>query len=349
LIGSYLLKLFLEKDHVIYALSKRKNGKNARERIVELLNFWNGKGSIAKIHNLKIIEGDITEPDLELEKKSRDALLEVDEFFHSAAITEINRLLGEVRKTNVEGTENVLDLALNCSRKGNLKKVNHLSTAYICGDYKDVFTEMDLDVGQRFNSTYEQSKFEAEKLVEKFRKKNLWIDIFRPPIVIGESDAGKIFRFRNVYNFIHLCELEIFDTLPILDSHVNLVPVDTLAKAIYTISAHTEERNKNFHPFSQEPISLKAVLDMTGSAIGFKKPKMVLREQFDMRKTTPAQRAILRNSIFSVNLRAGFDTTFTKAILKNYGFDMPEIDNETFLKILTYYAKEKYANQIGIK
>jgi len=350
LIGSYLLKIFLENDYKVYALCRRKNGKSAEKRTIELLDFWNGRKNIPTLDNLKILEGDITRKDLSLSRKAKNLIIEeIDEIFHSAAITEINRLLNEVRRVNVEGTKNVLDLAIECSKKGKLKKVNHLSTAYICGKYKNTFKETDLDVGQKFNSTYEQSKFEAEEVVEEYRKKDLWIDIFRPAIVVGELATGKIFRFRNVYNFIHLCELGIFNTLPVLDSYISLVPVDIVAKIICEISKYSKEKNRNFHTFPKERISLEDILNKTSAVMGFKKPKAVSIDKFNLNKITSVQRAILRNSIFSVNLDAKFDTTYTANVLEKYGFNIPQFNEQTFLTIVKYFANEKYVNQMSIK
>ena len=349
LIGSYLLKVFLQNGNKVYALARSKNIKDAEERVKELLNFWDGKILDKRLGDLTILKGDITQEDLLLNKKDKDTLIkEIDEIYHSAAITDINWALDEIRKVNLNGTKNILELATQCNEKGRLKKVNHLSTAYICGDYKGVFKESDLDVGQKFNSTYEQSKFEGEKVVKEYRKKGLWIDVFRPPLVLGESKTGKIFHFKNVYNFIHICRLGIFECLPILDFYVILVPVDYLAEAIYTISNNTKEKNKNYHPFSHKPMSLEDIVDSASELMGFKKPKFVSRDDFDINELTPAQRAILQNSIFAINQTPKLDSVYTVNILKRYSFTMPDFERKDFSNILRYFADKKYLSKIGI-
>ena len=45
----------------------------------------------------------------------------------------------------------------------------------------------DLDVGQHFRNTYEQSKFEAECLISRVRGQ-LPITVLRPSIIVGERD-----------------------------------------------------------------------------------------------------------------------------------------------------------------
>ena len=66
----------------------------------------------------------------------------------------------------------------------------HVSTIGVAGDTEGIFYYVDLDVGQGFNNPYEKSKFEAERLVERYRKKGLNILIVRPSMVIGHSRTG---------------------------------------------------------------------------------------------------------------------------------------------------------------
>ncbi|MBL7156732.1 MAG: SDR family oxidoreductase [Candidatus Omnitrophica bacterium] len=348
LIGSYLVKIFLQKGHKVYVLSRSKNGKKARDRVIGVLNFWGNKNISGKLDNLIILEGDITKKNLSFNKKSRDLLKnEIDEIFHSAAVTDVNWPLKEIKKVNVGGTRNVLDLACEYQKKGKLKKINYFSTAYVCGDCRKRFNEKDLDVGQKFNTSYEQSKFEGEKLVAKYRKGGLWIDVFRPSLVIGESTTGKILQSRNIYNFIDLCKVGIFDALPLLDTHINLVPVDSVAFGIYIISLHTKEKNKNYHPFPEGQVSMSDIIESASEIMEFKKPKIVSLNNFNINKCTPAQRAILQNSIFALNSNAKLDSRYTTEILENYGFVMPECNAQVFSKILQYFLIDKYMSKIG--
>ncbi|MBI5208225.1 MAG: SDR family oxidoreductase [Candidatus Firestonebacteria bacterium] len=142
LVGSYLLKTFLKNNYKVYALARSKDNRNARERVFEVLKFWDKNVLLKKSNNLIVLEGDITRKNLGLDKPNVDLLKrEVEEIFHCAAETKFNAPLKEIRKINVEGTMNVLELAVKCSKNGILKKVNHISTAYVCGDYKGVFKE----------------------------------------------------------------------------------------------------------------------------------------------------------------------------------------------------------------
>ncbi|MFH0858712.1 MAG: SDR family oxidoreductase [Candidatus Omnitrophota bacterium] len=339
LVGSYLLKLFLEKNHKVYALARGKNEKTAKERIIEVLKFWDKNILKNKIKNLRVIEGDVAENNLGLDKISRKTLTqEIKEIFHSAAITDLHRPIKEINKVNIEGTRNILIFAEKLNKE-RLVKVNHISTAYIYGDYKGVFKEESLDVKQKFETNYENTKFEAEKLVKVYRKKGLWIDIFRPSMVIGDTKTGKTFQFRHIYQFINLCALEIFDTLPLENGRVSLVPIDVFCEAAYAITRNSQSKNRNYHPFPAKLVSVEKIIDIGHQIMGFKKPKLVPSDEFNIQTLTPSQRLILQGTILAINFQTKLNSSFTKQVLKRYNFNMPEISDKLLAKNIEYFRQ----------
>jgi long-chain acyl-CoA synthetase len=338
LIGSYLLRILLQNNCKVYALARSRDSKNAGERVVEALRFWDEGVLSSKHGNLVILEGDITQKNLGLGNHDIDLLKsEIEEIFHSAASTQFNLPLDEVRRYNVRGTRNLLELALVLHREGRLKKVNHLSTAYVCGDFKGVFREDDLDRGQGFNSTYEQSKFEAEKLIEGYRRGGLWIDVFRPPLVIGESLTGKTITFQQgVYQLLHMWGLEIFDYFPGRGCQVNIVHVDDLCNALFKIASNTPYPNRTYNLFDNRSVSLETILDISSEFIGFKRPVLVSPDEFFKKNPTPAQRMLLQNNILLYNNEVVLDSTTTNTLLKEYGFEFTGFNRESFLKVLEY-------------
>jgi len=341
LVGSYLLKTLLLNGHKVYALARNRGSKSAEKRILEILRFWDEKISIEK---LRIVEGDIAKEALDLDEKTRKLLKnEIEEIFHAAAITDLNQPMAKMKKVNVEGTKNVLGLAKEFSK---IVKINHISTAYIYGDYNGLFKENDLDVGQKLNTNYEETKFRAEQLAEEYRKKGLWVDIYRPSIVVGDSKNGKTFQFKHIYQFINLCKLEIFDTLPILDAYVSLEPVDLLAEAIYTISINIKDKNRNYHPFPKKLIPVENIIDIASELLNFKKPKIVSLGDFKIKGLTASQRALLKNSILSVKLKKTLDSNYTNAILNKLNFSFPDVDNGLIAKMLKYFVSVGKQNRV---
>jgi len=347
LIGSYLAMVMLKDGYKVFALARPKNNKSAADRVFNVLNFW-GKEILSQNYNkLEVLDGDVAKEDIGLNKHSIDILIrEVDEIFHSAAVTQFNWPLDKARKVNVQGTENVLQLAVKCKEEGRIKKVNHVSTAYICGDHKGTFKEDDLDIGQAFDSTYEQSKFEAEKLVEEYRKRGLWIDIYRPPLVLGESANGKTINLQqSVYQLLHIWSMEIFEHFPARGIYFNATAVDDCCEAIIRISSLSLPENKNYHVFNCETVSLEKFLDITSEVMAFKKPKSTTLAEFLDRHPTPAQKMLLANNIFMFNNNVRLDSSATNKILKENGFSFSSLNENTLPRLLDFCVKESVLNK----
>lgn len=341
LVGSYLLKTFLENGHKVYALARSKDNKPAKERVVEILKFWDER-VLDKIDNLAVLEGDITKADLGLDSKTIDLLRKtIDEIFHLAAITRFDATLNELKKVNIEGTRNVLELSLDWNKKGKTKKVNHFSTAYVCGDHKGVFKEKDLDVGQKFNIPYEQSKFEAERVVAEYRDKGLWIDIFRPPAVVGESTTGKTFRFKQAfYQILHALNLGMFEYFPMEKKYfINSVFVNELCNGVFIISSQSTNVSKNYHLFNPQSMPLEDIVNISSEFLGFKRPKYIAAAQFIKNKSTPAQERLLRYNLFFLNTDVIINPNISCNFLKKYSFEFSSLNKKTFLILLDYAVK----------
>ena len=61
-----------------------------------------------------------------------------------------------------------------------------------------VIAEDELDRGQTFRNPYEETKFQAEKIVQRAAA-TLPVTIFRPCSVVGDSRTGEIDRFEGPY------------------------------------------------------------------------------------------------------------------------------------------------------
>lgn len=325
LVGSYFLKIFLENGHRVYALARPREGRSAQERVKDALKFWDCPDDTGVI----IIEGDVNNFDLGA------ASGEVEEIYHSAAVTDLNWPLEKIRKVNVGGCRNIFELALKCPR---LAKINQISTAYVYGDYTGRFTEVDLDLGQKFSTTYEQTKFEAEKLAHDYRMKGLWIDIYRPSIIIGHSQTGKTPQLKNIYQILNLCKLELFDTLPLKGCRASLVPVDLTCEAMYLLASSAKEKNKAYHPFPPKLVPIEEVIKAGSRVMSFKMPKITAAEDFNLNKLSPAHRILLQNTVLSVNFITGLDSSLTNRALEKLGFKMPEVNEAMLERIIRYFT-----------
>ena len=108
----------------------------------------------------------------------------VTHIIHSAADLRVDAPIDELRKTNVQGTANVLELARAVQRDHGLERYAHVSTAYVAGGRSGAIPEADLTEEYGFSNAYELSKYEGERLVQA-AKSELPISVFRPGMIVG--------------------------------------------------------------------------------------------------------------------------------------------------------------------
>lgn len=345
LVGSFLLKVLLEKNYKVFVLSRGKNGIGAEERVLRMLKFWDNSIICKKSKNLSIVVGDLNKENIGFNKKTINTLkASVEEIFHCAAATQFNARLEDLMKVNVEGTRKLLNLGLDWSISGRLRKINYLSTAFVCGEQNRKFCENDLDCNQKINTPYEKSKFEAEKVVNCYRSKGLKIDVFRPPAIAGESSTGKIFSFNQaLYQTLHILNLNIFEYFPVSKKQLfHVVCVDNLCESIVLISAKSNQTNKNYHTFCNRPIDLRNTLLLFCDFLKIGRIKFISLEKFISKKSTPIQRMLLRNNFFFLHRSTNLDSTLTNELLGSYGFRYPKISKETLLKLIRYPIKNGF-------
>jgi thioester reductase-like protein len=100
----------------------------------------------------------------------------------------------------------------------------------VAGTHDGVFDEGELDVGQGFRNTYEQSKFEAEQLV---RGSGLPLRVVRPSIVVGESSTGWTSSFNVLYPPMRALTRGLVERIPgDPEAVLDVVPVDHVADVI---------------------------------------------------------------------------------------------------------------------
>ncbi len=177
------------------------------------------------------VRGELTQPGLGLGDRTDEVAERTHAVLHCAASISFDLPLPEARAINVDGTSRVLDFALKAQERGGLERFVHVSTAYVSGRHEGAFRERQLDTGQSFRNTYEQTKADAEQIVAMARE--LGPAIARPSIVMGESDTGWTPAFNVLYWPMQAYSRGLFKELPALPSgRVDIVPVDYVADAL---------------------------------------------------------------------------------------------------------------------
>ena len=223
----------------MWALVRARNGEEAQARLAAALaprlpdqSAWEDR--------IVAVPGDLTQPGLGLDARMRDELAErVDWVIHGAASVSFTLPLEQARAINVSGTQRVLDFAEDCAARGGLRRLSHVSTAYVAGTHRGRFGEDDLDVGQTFNNSYEQSKWEAERRV-RAHASHLPIQVLRPSIVVGETDSGWTSSFNVIYTPLRAFARGVLPAIPARRSApVDVVSVSYVADAILALGDGT--------------------------------------------------------------------------------------------------------------
>jgi long-chain acyl-CoA synthetase len=248
-VGMHVLARYLEQtDRHVYALVRGSSARHAERRVEQSLKLLFGERHPYG-ERVSAVRGDLTRPGLGLGgTDERDWLAErVTEIVHAGASVSFGLDLGKSRAINVQGTRRVLELGERCSRRGGLRRLSYVSTAYVSGEHQGCFSEDDLDVGQTFRNSYEQSKFEAELLVREQRGR-LPITVLRPSIVVGESSSGWTTSFNVLYWPIRAFARGAYAALPARrETPVDVVPVDFVADAILALTRAREAEDATFH------------------------------------------------------------------------------------------------------
>lgn len=339
-LGSELLKLLLQERNIdVYMLIRGDTLEEAKGRLAFLLKRIFSTGIDKYLKKCRILNSDIESfgqhKDPSQVYKVSDSISEI---FHCAAITGFDISLKSARDINVCGTKNILNFAKQCKK---LQKFNYISTTFIAGNFRGVFSEGDFNLNQKFNNYYEQSKYEAEELVRMEINDRYKTLIFRPGILIGNYSTGQTTNFKMFYEPLRIFSREIMKSVPADPGTIhNLTPADIAAKAIYVLSLNARDNNL-YHILSHDNIVSGEFMQLAAQYFDYRNPDFVPFENFDMGQLTPVQLRMIKAYIPYFNYGVVFKSKKTEDLLKRHGFSYPPI-NKPFLNRLF-----KYCDRVG--
>jgi len=229
-----LVRLLDRGEEKIAVLIRAEDDDGAAERLAGVLArlYDEPPAAAARVRPLR---GDLLAPELGLSARDRAELVgSVDRIIHCAASISFELPLQEAREINVGGVANVIELAREIAATGALRRLVHVSTAYVSGRHAGRFGEMDLDLGQEFRNTYERSKHEAEHLLAQ--ADDLPVVVARPSIVVGHRASGWTPVFNVIYWPMRAYERGLLREVPARrDSIVDFVPVDYVTDGIVAL------------------------------------------------------------------------------------------------------------------
>lgn len=235
-IGMELLVRVLQRsDRDVVTIVRAADDTAAEARMSDVLKQLFAPQDMSAVrHRVRAVAGDLERRDLGLSPGTRERLTsEISAVAHCAASISFDLALEDARRINVSGTNAVLRLASEAYANGALDRFVHVSTAYVAGERIGRVHESQGYVGQSFRNTYEQTKLEAESLVND---SDLPTVILRPSIVVGDSVTGWTPAFNVIYWPLLAFSRSLLPSVPAdPDGHVDIVCVDTVADALYTL------------------------------------------------------------------------------------------------------------------
>ncbi|WP_045821220.1 SDR family oxidoreductase [Williamsia herbipolensis] len=225
-------------------------------RIERMASEWVGGD---RVHPLV---GDLTQPELGLGDEPPAA----DHIIHLGAVYDMTASAAQSEAANVQGTKAVIDLALRLDAV-----LHHVSSVAVAGDHVGPFTEDDFDLGQGLPSPYHETKYMAEKMVRD--AVGLRWRVYRPAIVVGDSETGEMDKIDGPYYFFTAIRLlgALPHLLPAVVPEVgdtNVVPVDYVASAMVELIHASGLDHRAFHLVNPRPQSTREIFGALAKADG---------------------------------------------------------------------------------
>ena len=258
-IGRNLVELLLEREGTIYVLVR----EGSRGRLEELISRWGAdEGRIVPV------VGDLSQRRLGVsDAQIEDLTGKIDHFFHLAAIYDMKADANSQRVANVEGTRHAVQLS-DAIEAGRFHMFSSIAAAGLYpGTWREDMFDEAVDVN---NHPYFQTKHESERVVRQSSKQP-W-RVYRPGIVVGNSETGEMDKIDGPYYFFKLIR-RIRQAVPswapmpgVSGREINIVPVDFVVKAVDHIAHLDGLDGRAFSLTDPNPLSAGEVIDTFAKA-----------------------------------------------------------------------------------
>ncbi|MDA8967812.1 SDR family oxidoreductase [bacterium] len=359
LLGRYLMRDLMLLGHPLVVLVRAGKRASAAQRIEQIIVQWEEQAGRAFPRPL-VIEGDITEKMAGLDNSDIRWLGQnCEQIVHSAARLTFYEKDGEPWKSNVQGTQHLLDV---CQASG-IDTMHHISSAYVAGNRTGVVLEDELDVGQAFGNDYERSKVGSEKLVRGAKQLKRFT-IYRPSIIMGDSRTGFSSTFHGFYTPLRLAAamsavagVDRFFAADHMqqmglqgDEGKNFVPVDWVSEIITTLIDQQPCEGETYAVVSDDPVPVQRLYrvykDSLSAESGTPSSTVIggtQRNSTDFGPTAVINSYNEQMAVYRSYLRddPSFDATHTKKRLPY--MRCPELTDSVLLRLCEYALQHRFA------
>jgi len=336
-IGKRLVKKLLERKGTVVHFLLRAGSE---AKVADLRAYWGVSAARAVP-----VTGDLTAAKLGVSAEQIKKLKgQIDHFYHLAAVYDLGADEDSQIAVNIEGTRNTVAFA----QAIDAKHVHHVSSIAAAGLYEGVFREDMFDEAEGLDHPYFMTKHESEKIV-RTECKLPWT-VYRPAMVVGDSQTGEMDKIDGPYYFFKLIQ-RMRQLLPpwmpsigLEGGRVNIVPVDFVVNALAVISHKAAIESRCFHLVDPVGYRVGDVLDIFSRAAhaprmnlfvnaallgfiprGVKKSLMALAPVRRVRNAVMADLGLPEDMMTFVNYPTRFDCRDTTAMLKGSGVSCPNL------------------------
>lgn len=286
----------------------------------------------------KVIKGDIETPHFGLTEEEYNKLASrVNMVIHTAANVHHAGHYADLERTNVIGTQNVIDFCKDADAV-----LQYTSTASVNGagtvmqsNPEATFNEFNLDIGQNYmQNVYIHSKFKAEERVLLARADGLKANIFRIGNLTWRMKDGKFQKNAQENGFLHRCrglfKMGMYSQ-ELAAYPIDFTAVDECADAYVRLAMHNYVNNI-YNLYNPNVVYLENLCNKM-----WMKVKRVPREVFEKHlkeRIQDKEIAVLSfyNAIASSSKNVPMSNEFTVNELKKLGFKWSKIN----LRYLNY-------------
>ncbi|MEJ8566812.1 SDR family oxidoreductase [Elongatibacter sediminis] len=337
-LGHNLISRLLRRRGTIYVLVR----KGSKKKFNEMRKQW---GADAK--RVVAVTGDLTKRRLGISPARRKELQgKIAHVFHLAAIYDLKADAAAQEVANITGTLHTVQFAESIEAK----RFHHVSSIAAAGLFPGVFREDMFEEATGLDNPYFRTKHESEAIVRN--KCGIPWRVYRPGIVVGDSETGEIDKIDGPYYFFKLIQ-KMRRAMPawmpaigLEGGRINLVPVDYVVDALDYIAHKPKEDGKCFHLTDPKPKRIGEVLNLFAEAAHA--PQMTMRIDARMFSFIPAviKQGVMmlppakriRNQIFKdlgmppeilkfINYPTKFDNRETERVLKGSGIRVPPLED----------------------
>lgn len=247
-IGSYVAHELLSRtSERLAVLVRAKSIRQAQERLWQAFQLHVEFDAFARnLGRIDIYLGDLTQPELGLEPRARQRLVEsIDSVLHVAA--SLNRKSAKAcLNVNLRGTLAVIKLARAAQDHHGLRRFSDVSTVAVAGvrSHETITEDEALEWDRSDYDPYARTKKFCEHMIHELLPE-VPSTVFRPASVIGDSRFAATTQFDMVMAFVAMAYMRVLPLDP--EARIDIVPADWVGRAIVHVHTAAAPRHGIYH------------------------------------------------------------------------------------------------------